>query len=152
MKLTDNDIFQVGIKALIRNSRGEVLVLHDQPYRGRSKDLPIYWDLPGGRIKDNHNLLETLTREVKEETGIKNIQINDLVTATTTNFKVVMDGYEVRLMILVYECKIIRDYQIALSEEHQNYGWFTPQKTAELLSIKYPKEFTDIIRRVSKVT
>lgn len=145
MKLTDNDIFQVGVKALIRNSKGEILVLHDQPYPGRSEDLPIYWDLPGGRIKDNHKAEETLRREVKEEISIKNIQINDLVIATATNFNVVIDGYTVRLMILIYECKIIGDHEIKLSEEHQNYGWFNPQKTAELLSIKYPKELLEVI-------
>lgn len=148
MKLTDNDLFQVGVKALIRNNKGKILLLHDQPHSGRSKELPVYWDLPGGRIKDNADAKETLIREVEEETSIKNIAIKDLIIASATNFNVIIEGHTIRLMILIYECKIVGDYQIALSEEHQDYRWFEPKKAAELLSIKYPKGLTEVIAKL----
>lgn len=148
MKLTDNDLFQVGVKALIKNGRGEILLLHDNPSPDRDPGLPIYWDLPGGRINNNHSTEETLRREVEEETGIKNIQIGSLLIASATNFIVKVEELPLRLMILVYQCQVIEPFSVVLSEEHQDFKWFSPQEAAEKLNIKYPQAFTDKIRQL----
>ena len=59
------DAFHVGVKALIFNAEGEVLLLErDHPIK------QIYWDLPGGRLHKGESFMDTLVREVKEETGL----------------------------------------------------------------------------------
>lgn len=50
-------------KALIRDSGGLVLILKDAHYGT--------WDLPGGHIQQGESLLEGLSREVREETGLE---------------------------------------------------------------------------------
>lgn len=41
------DIFHLGIKALIRNNDGKILLLQVNPQKLRGKQTD-YWDLPGG--------------------------------------------------------------------------------------------------------
>lgn len=55
------DIFHLGIKALLRNEEGRVLLLKVNPkkLRGEQRD---YWDLPGGRIQKGDSVLDTLRR------------------------------------------------------------------------------------------
>jgi 8-oxo-dGTP pyrophosphatase MutT (NUDIX family) len=63
----NEDNFHLGIKALIRNSKGEYLLLKTNKARIDKE----YYDIPGGRIKRGEDIINTLKREVFEETGIK---------------------------------------------------------------------------------
>ena len=60
--LNEEDITEVSVrvKALIINSNKEILL-------GKSD---ISYQFPGGHLEDNESLIETLKREVLEETGI----------------------------------------------------------------------------------
>jgi 8-oxo-dGTP pyrophosphatase MutT (NUDIX family) len=58
---------QVGVKVLLRNSEGKVLVLKRSARYGVVEGS---WDIPGGRIDPGTTLAENLTREVQEETGL----------------------------------------------------------------------------------
>ena len=64
--------FQIGVKALITNESGDVLLLksNDKNFRFAGKS---YWDMPGGRIKYK-GIEETLKQEILEETGIKKMK------------------------------------------------------------------------------
>lgn len=61
-------ILQVGVKILGRNSEGKWLLVR------RSTEKYQYvkpsWDIPGGRITPGTPLLENLSREIMEETGL----------------------------------------------------------------------------------
>lgn len=137
----DEDIFHLGIKALIRNSDGKVLLLQVNPAMLRNEQ-DNYWDLPGGRIQKGHTVLETLKREVTEETGITDIQNTKDIGMVLSNIRIpINENDTVGLILGVYECTIARDSSIALSEEHVAYDWFSPQDAAELLTVKYPEHF-----------
>lgn len=58
------DIFQLGIKAVIRNNLGQILLLQVNPAKLRNWQGDAYWDLPGGRIQKGATVLETLRREI----------------------------------------------------------------------------------------
>ena len=57
---------------LIRNSDGEVLLIFR---RGK-------WDLPKGKLDDHETLEECAVREVREETGLTQIEIGNEITVT----------------------------------------------------------------------
>jgi len=57
----------ITVKGVVFNSKNEVLLIR------RSKDDPTNsgkYDLPGGTIEKDETVKETVSREVKEETGI----------------------------------------------------------------------------------
>ena len=56
-------LFQIGIKAIIRNDENQILLL-------KNKD---YWDIPGGRIDQGEDIETTLLRELNEEIGVNHI-------------------------------------------------------------------------------
>lgn len=58
-----NTFYRVSIKALIKNSKGEVLVV---------KEHQDKWELPGGRLDQGETIHDCLKRELKEELNITN--------------------------------------------------------------------------------
>lgn len=141
MRVSKEKLFQVGVKALINNSQGKILILDSGEWH--LKHQTQHWDVPGGRIQEGHTILETLQREVEEETGIKEVIEPEFFTAVVSNFKdIPIDGYKVGLILMVYRLKIPENSEIVLSHEHSGYKWASPEEAAEKLAYKYPAEFT----------
>lgn len=55
-------LYRLSIKSLIRNEKGEVLVVKEA---GRD-----YWDLPGGGMDHGENIKFAIAREMKEEVNL----------------------------------------------------------------------------------
>lgn len=72
-------ILQVGVKVLIKNSEGKLLMLK----RLEEKYGKIYglWDIVGGRIDAGSGLIENLKREVREETQLELASLPRLIAA-----------------------------------------------------------------------
>lgn len=136
-------LFNVGIKALIRNSEGKVLVLHFNK-ETQNRKLVSYWDIPGGRINIGETYEQTLKREVEEEIGITDFDNVRFLTATIANFDIQNGGQEVGLVLFVYEVDVTNP-NIKLSDEHSQYEWVEPVVAGERLRDKFPQEFCDII-------
>lgn len=140
------DIFHLGIKALIRNNEGKILLLKVNKAVLKGYNGTEYWDIPGGRIHKNSTPEETLRREVEEETGITHTENINSVSMVLSNIRIPLDNAESAGLILsVYSCSMGETESIRLSEEHTEYAWFEPVEASRLLEFKYPKEFTGII-------
>ncbi len=141
----NEDIFHLGVKALIRNEAGDVLLLQVDPARLRDEDRE-YWDLPGGRVQKKQSVLETLKREVAEETGMTELQTVKPLGIFLSNLRIPLGGGEsVGLILSIYECKVPPAVLVTLSEEHIAYKWFSPKQAGELLGVKYPAEFCQVV-------
>ena len=66
VKIMPNDTKTVA-KIILVNSKNMVLMLKRSSY---VEKYAGEWDLPGGHLKKNENLITGLTREVKEETSL----------------------------------------------------------------------------------
>lgn len=108
-------VLQVGVKAVIRNEQGQVLLLK-KSYAHVSEKRPS-WDIPGGRIKVGEPLLEALAREVTEETGLELVETTGLFHAQDilTNPEL----HVVRITYLISTCG-----EVTISDEHAEYRWF----------------------------
>lgn len=138
------DFFHLGIKALIRNSEGKILLLKVNPKEIKAHKGEPYWDIPGGRIHKGSTVEETLKREVEEETGITSIKKFTPFSMVLSNIRIpIENGDVVGLILSSYLCEVGDISSIKLSNEHIEFDWFTPEKAKVLLSFKYPKEFTD---------
>lgn len=135
--------FHVGIKVLIENPDGQVLLMKTMAW----KPNPAHWDIPGGRIQEGQTVDDTMAREVEEETGVTDITNPQFFTAVISNIEIPLkDGEVVGLVLMIYKATIPSDSHIQLSEEHTDYEWVSKVEAAERLSFKYPKEFTEKLR------
>jgi 8-oxo-dGTP pyrophosphatase MutT (NUDIX family) len=131
--------FHLGIKAIIKNLRGEVLLLKRQGREG--------WDLPGGRVQHGESPHETLKREVEEETGLQ-----DIVDITPLKMVFpqgsVLNQFQINtasenttatgLILWIHSCHLQKGQEVKLGHEHQDYLWASWIEACELL----PKDYS----------
>lgn len=135
-------LFQIGVKALITDDKGRILLLDSGDWH--LKHQKRHWDIPGGRIQEGQSVIETLRREVEEETGISHIKDIEFFTAVISNFKdIPVDGRRVGLALMIYQVKIPQSSKITLSREHSGYEWVEPREAARRLAYKYPADLTE---------
>lgn len=145
----NEDSFHLGIKALIRNNKGDILLLQVNPAQ-LNGDNKTYWDLPGGRVQKGDSVTDTLKREVAEETGIHDIGTTKEVGMVIANIRIPIGNDTVGLILGIYECEVADASSITISDEHIAYDWFAPKEAAKLLAIKYPKHFCELIDCLDK--
>jgi 8-oxo-dGTP pyrophosphatase MutT (NUDIX family) len=116
--------FNVGIKAIIANG-DKVLMVQKANERA-------FWEGPGGRIDGDETVLATLERELREELpGIQNIQVHELLHADRVPG---MALGEKGLFLVWYRVEADFPEGIRLSDEHQNFDWFTKEQAREVAS------------------
>jgi mutator protein MutT len=119
MKLLFNKHVTPGVPAIIRNSRGEILL------GKRSKNMPYYpdyWGLPGGLIEYGETVESTIKRELKEELGVdsKFIKYGKPFMNLPTKQHKIQD-----ISIVVY-CKILGEPKP--KDETSEIRWFKPDE------------------------
>ena len=137
-------LFHVGVKALVRDGAGKILVL--KVNQEKLKNITeAYWDIPGGRIEEGQTVQQTLEREVLEEIGTPMAGDADFYSAVVSNIRIPTDNGEVGLVLMVYRVTLPDNAVIKLSPEHTAYEWVDPAEAAERLRHKYPEEFTRLL-------
>ncbi|MCE5293312.1 MAG: NUDIX hydrolase [Chlamydiales bacterium] len=139
------DCFHLGVKALIFNEKNKMLLLE--------RHLPskkMYWDIPGGRLQRGESLMETLMREVKEETGFEKISDIRPFTMLLTNIRIPAQEGDVGLIFSIFYCKILGIATPILSDEHVGFDWLDPKEAARKLEAQYPPEFLANLALITK--
>lgn len=142
------DNFHLGIKALIRNYAGQILLLKVNKEKLKGFTGEAYWDIPGGRIQKGQTVEETLKREVEEEIGAKEVLNIKPFSMVLSKIRIPQGDDSVGLILGAYTCEIPENTEIKLSNEHIEAKWFSPDEASKLLETKYPVEFTEKIKEL----
>jgi 8-oxo-dGTP pyrophosphatase MutT (NUDIX family) len=116
----------------------EFLILH------RSKILELYpnvWQVVTGRIEQGENAIKAAIREMKEETGIDNLQALYTLPYIASFFDPIIDMIS---FVPVFGVILNKKPTITLSDEHQNYHWLNYEEALATLPIPSHKEGTRI--------
>ncbi len=146
----EEKIYHLGIKALIQNKAGEILLLKVNQEKFKNPTPGSYWDIPGGRVLNDSTIEETLSREIEEETGIKRFDSFKHLATLISNIEIPLTHEKKAGLILsIYGCVLSDPINIQLSSEHTDYAWFSPTEASGMLSYKYPKEFTEKVNKLN---
>ena len=126
MKKCELDSFHIGVKAIITNSEGKVLLLErDHPIK------KLYWDLPGGRVQKGESLKDTLIRELKEEIGLDNISEFYPFAMVLTDIRIPIREESAGLIFSIFKCNLSGTFHPILSTEHVNFEWLKPIEASQ---------------------
>lgn len=116
-KSTVTRTLQVGVKSLIVSPRGRALMLRTNTAAYKFKEA--WWDIPGGRIRVEEDLLTGLLREIKEETGISRVTSVRLLDARD------IFTPELHVVRLVYLSRVTSETVKLDGKEHVAHKWLS---------------------------
>jgi bis(5'-nucleosidyl)-tetraphosphatase len=90
------------------------------------------WDFPKGNMEQGETELQTVVREVSEETGLKDLKVFDGFRRVIEYFYR-REGKNVHKRV-VYFLAETSEERITISHEHQGFGWFTYQEALKKAS------------------
>lgn len=123
------DLYHLGVKALIRDPEGKVLLLKVNPAKLGGNHRGAYWDIPGGRVQRGSTVEDTLRRELAEETGLT-ARATRPFAMTLSNIRIPLAPHDVGLVLSVYLCDVDDASAITLSDEHTDCAWHLPSDAA----------------------
>lgn len=111
-----------------------------------------HWDFPKGNIEKGEKETDTVKREVKEETGLENIEIAEGFKEWIKYF------YKSRgktiFKVVTFYLAGTRKKKIKISWEHVGYKWLPYKEALEKLTFQNAKEIlkrADIFLKASKI-
>ena len=90
------------------------------------------WDFPKGNMEQGETELQTVTREVSEETGLEDLKVFEGFRRVIEYFYR-REGKNVHKRV-VYFLAETSEVRITISHEHQGYGWFSYQEALKKAS------------------
>lgn len=109
--MTEHALMEIVLQALIANERGEILMLR----RPSGK-----WQFVGGRVNQGESWSEGLNREIREETGIVDIEILSVMSVDNWLWESVPE------FGVYFYCRTDLK-EVNLSEEHIEYCWVSKE-------------------------
>ena len=132
--ITSHDTkFHIGVKAVIVLD-GKLLLLHK-----RSLDL---WEGPGGKVRDNESIAETLLRELHEELpGIQDVDIQEILHAQRLPG---MTFGDTGLFLVWFRVNARFPDGVNISDEHDDYKWVELAEVDAMTS----DEISEVIKKL----
>ena len=126
----------VAAGGIVENEEGKILFQHR---RGK-------WDLPKGKLDDGESIEECAVREVEEETGLRNINLGELIGITHHSYT--EHGKEIDKETHWYAMKVNGQQNLVpqVEEDIHELRWVSENELSSYLS----DTFVNIIEIVEK--
>lgn len=107
---------------------GEILLLHRQDHKPEGNT----WGVPAGKVDDGEKILETMVREIKEETGFQ------LPSSQLSYFgKVYVKYPDYDFVYHIFHAKLDQRQKVAINHnEHKNFRWISPENALNMSLIQ----------------
>ncbi len=122
---------------IFRREKGKIYYLLLN-YSAIGKVEKTYWGFAKGTIEQDEKEIDTIKREVEEETGIKDLKFIEGFKETEKYF--FRYGGETILKTVFYLLAETRIKEIKISWEHKGFEWLEYEKAIERLTFKNAKE------------
>jgi len=129
----------------VEKSAGAVVVYNGKQreyllllYPSLNKKIKNYWDLPKGHIEGEESEIETIRREIIEETGLKDIKIVPQFRKPIKYF-FSRDKKTIFKTVIFYLVKS-NTKEVSISPEHLDYIWLDFYKAYETITYKNAKK------------
>ena len=90
------------------------------------------WEIPGGKVKKCEYFDNALKREYLEETGLE-VDVDSLLNVVRKDYTACKTNEEVKSIQLIMKVTCQSD-EVTISEEHDDYGWFSWEEVEEMIS------------------
>ena len=110
---------------------GKILLLK---VRSKSSHDAEKWEIPGGKVKKGEFFDQALKREFMEETGLE-INIDSLYNVIQNDYIACKTSEKVKSIQLIMKVSSKTD-EVKISEEHDDYRWFSKEELKELIDNK----------------
>ena len=97
--------------------------------RSKSSHDANRWEIPGGKVKKGEFFDDSLRREYLEETGLE-ITIDSLYNTIQNNYTACKTNEQIKSIQLIMKVSC-ESGEVKISEEHDDYGWFTKKEMLE---------------------
>ena len=136
------------VKKYDEKSCGIVLFKED---KGIKKYLILHypgghWDFPKGHVEEGENEYETALRELREETGIENVEFIDGFRMKIA-YRYMKEGTPSHKQVIFFLAKT-ESKKVSLSFEHKNFKWVTFEKAMSRLTFDNAK---NILKAVNEL-
>lgn len=137
--------FMVAVGAIVQlKGTNKILLIK----RNENEDWqPGEWEIPYGRIDQFEDLSTGLRREVKEETGLTNLKIGNILTNWHI-FRGQISAHN-EVIGLTFVCETSHE-KIKLSFEHCEYQWCEPEEAIKLISTEGIKR--DVLAFIDQIS
>jgi len=118
----------------------EYLLLHHQPNENKrvAKAAAGHWSFAKGHIEKGETTEQTVRREVKEETGI--MELNFIAGFKQTIRYFVNYNGEKRMKFVAFFLAQTKQKKVIISFEHQGYKWFSYEQAIRTISYSSDKQ------------
>jgi len=120
----------------------------------RTHERSGYWQPVCGGLEKGERPIETVKREIMEETGIEKLKnIYDL--DYTFTYKEPKNGILMKMRDICFAAEVSNETEIVLSNEHEKYKWSTEKEAKKTLtwkpSLKTLDKLMKILRNEEKI-
>ena len=102
---------------------------------------PGHWDFPKGKQEKNEKEEQTASREIKEETGIENIEYIDNFRELIKYFY--KNGEETVYKEVIFFLAETNSEEVTLSSEHIGYAWLSYEHAYKKATFNNAKELLE---------
>jgi ADP-ribose pyrophosphatase YjhB (NUDIX family) len=128
---------EVGLKALITNDKGQYLFMqYPDPLQ---RDNTPRWDIPGGRLKADETLVDSLARELKSALSLKMLSC-----AVLSAQDIMIDNLDLHIVRITYQVQASGDLRMGAAQGL--FRWETPDEALKLHIDSYLRHTLEMLR------